>query len=84
MPPRQGTVSFEGEILTQKKRNSFRGAGWYWSPERVVSDPLMKVGEQVRRGQKRQESVKRCCQSMGRYGLGEDTEELYPFELSGE
>ena len=34
----QGTVSFEGEILTQ---------------------------------------------SMGRYGLGEDTEELYPFELSG-
>lgn len=28
----QGTVSFEGEILTQKKRNSFGGAGWYWSP----------------------------------------------------
>ena len=25
----------------------------------------------------------RCRQSMGRYGLGEDTEELYPFELSG-
>ena len=65
----QGTVSFEGEILTQKNKEQLRG--------------LMKVGEQVRRGQKDRESVKRCRQSMGRYGLGEDTEELYPFELSG-
>ena len=46
-------------------------------------DPLMKVGEQVRRGQKDKESVKRCRESLGRYGLGEDTEGLYPFELSG-
>lgn len=30
-------------------------------------DPLMKVGEQVRRGQKDKESVKRCRESLGRY-----------------
>ena len=80
----QGTVSFEGEILTQKKKEQLRGSRMVLVPQSVsYLDPLMKVGEQVRRGQKDRESVKRCRQSMGRYGLGEDTEELYPFELSG-
>ena len=61
-----------------------RGSRMVLVPQSVsYLDPLMKVGEQVRRGQKDRESVKRCRQSMGRYGLGEDTEELYPFELSG-
>lgn len=80
----QGTVSFDGEILNQKKKEQLRGSRMVLVPQSVsYLDPLMKVGEQVRRGQKDRESVMRCRQSMGRYGLGEDTEELYPFELSG-
>ena len=80
----QGTVFFEGEILNQKKKEQLRGSRMVLVPQSVsYLDPLMKVGEQVRRGQKDRESVMRCRQSMGRYGLGEDTEELYPFELSG-
>lgn len=80
----QGTVSFEGEILTQKRKEQLRGSRMVLVPQSVsYLDPLMKVGEQVRRGQKDKESVKRCRESLGRYGLGEDTEGLYPFELSG-
>ena len=81
----QGTVSFEGEILTQKKKEQLRGSRMVLVPQSVsYLDPLMKVGEQVRRGQKDRESVMRCRQSMGRYGLGEDTEELYPLNCPGE
>ena len=79
----QGTVSFDGEILNQKKKEQLRGAGWYWSPERVVSGSAYESGRTGTKGTKDRESVMRCRQSMGRYGLGEDTEELYPFELSG-
>ena len=80
----QGTVFFEGEILNQKRKEQLRGSRMVLVPQSVsYLDPLMKVGEQVRRGQKDKESVKRCRESLGRYGLGEDTEGLYPFELSG-
>ena len=79
-----GEIRFLGEPLTEKKIKRLRGHEIVLVPQSVsYLDPLMKVGEQVRRGQKDRESVKRCRQSMGRYGLGEDTEELYPFELSG-
>lgn len=80
----QGTVSFEGEILTQKRKEQLRGSRMVLVPQSVsYLDPLMKVGEQVRRGRKDKESVERCSEALGRYGLGEDTEGLYPFELSG-
>ena len=80
----QNAVFFEGEILNQKRKEQLRGSRMVLVPQSVsYLDPLMKVGEQVRRGQKDKESVKRCRESLGRYGLGEDTEGLYPFELSG-
>ena len=67
----QGTVSFEGEILTQKKKEQLRGSRMVLVPQSVsYLDPLMKVGEQVRRGQKDRESVKRCRQSMAGRGYG--------------
>ena len=34
-----GTVFFEGN-LEPEEEGTARGAGWYWSPERIVSDPL--------------------------------------------
>ena len=46
-------------------------------------DPLMKVGDQIRKGKTDAESRGRCRELLARYGLGPETETLYPFELSG-
>ena len=43
----------------------------------------MKVGPQVRRGENSPAARARCRQVLERYGLGPETEELYPFQLSG-
>ena len=80
----KGRIAFKGEELTGKRVGELRGRQMVLVPQSVsYLDPLMKVGDQVRRGQKDKESAKRCRESLGRYGLGEDTEGLYPFELSG-
>ena len=46
-------------------------------------DPLMKVGPQIRRGKRSPEARAKSRSVLERYGLGAETEELYPFELSG-
>lgn len=80
----RGTVSFDGEVLTQKRKEQIRGSRMVLVPQSVsYLDPLMKVGDQVRKGRKDRKSVMRGREALGRYGLGEETEDLYPFELSG-
>lgn len=79
-----GRIIFDGEVLTQKRKEQIRGTKMVLVPQSVsYLDPLMKVGEQVRKGKRDKESVLRCRNALERYGLGEDTEGLYPFELSG-
>ena len=46
-------------------------------------DPLMKVGPQLWKGKKDPETRRRFREALARYGLGPETEEFYPFELSG-
>ena len=46
-------------------------------------DPLMKVGAQLRKGSRDESVRRRTSQALQRYGLGRETEEMYPFELSG-
>ena len=76
----QGTVSFDGEILNQKKKEQLPGEpDGIGPPERVVSGSAYESGRTGTKGTKDRESVMRCRQSMGRYGLGEDTEELLSF-----
>ena len=43
----------------------------------------MKVGPQLRKGRKDAGTEERYRAALLRYGLGPETEELYPFELSG-
>ena len=43
----------------------------------------MKAGASVRKGKKDSETRRKCREVLARYGLGKETEELYPFELSG-
>ena len=80
----KGRIAFKGEELTGKRVGELRGREMVLVPQSVsYLDPLMKVGDQVRRGHKDGISRARSREVLGRYGLGEDTEELYPFQLSG-
>ena len=80
----KGRIAFKGEELTGKRVRELRGRQMVLVPQSVsYLDPLMKVGDQVRRGHKDGISRARRREVLGRYGLVEDTEELYPFQLSG-
>lgn len=79
-----GDIFFEGEALTEKRLKSVRGRELVLVPQSVsYLDPLMRVGNQVRQGRKDEESRKKCREALGRYGLGRESEALYPFQLSG-
>lgn len=79
-----GEIFFEGEPLTEKRLRKLRGCEIVLVPQSVsYLDPLMKAGDQIRKGKRDPDSRKRCRQVLERYGLGEKTENLYPFELSG-
>ena len=80
----KGRIAFKGEEMRGKRVGELRGRQMVLVPQSVsYLDPLMKVGDQVRRGHKDGISRARSREVLGRYGLGEDTEELYPFQLSG-
>ena len=80
----KGRIAFKGEELTGNRVGELWGRQMVLVPQSVsYLDPLMKVGDQVRRGHKDGISRARSREVLGRYGLGEDTEELYPFQLSG-
>ena len=80
----QGTVSFEGEILTQEEKGTASGEpDGIGPPERVVSGSAYEGGRTGTKGTKRQGEREALPPIHGALRLGEDTEELYPFELSG-
>lgn len=79
-----GGIAFEGEELTLRRVKELRGSRMVLVPQSVsYLDPLMKVGDQIRKGKKDAASVERSLKALGRYGLGAETQELYPSELSG-
>ncbi|HIV41780.1 MAG TPA: ABC transporter ATP-binding protein [Candidatus Mediterraneibacter guildfordensis] len=80
----EGTILYDGEPLTQERAKALRGREIFLIPQGVTYlDPLMKVGPQLRKGRKDAGTKERCRAALLRYGLGPETEELYPFELSG-
>lgn len=80
----EGEIRYSGELLTEKRVRKLRGREICLIPQGVTYlDPLMKVGAQLRKGKKDPDTKQRCRTALERYGLGADTEELYPFELSG-
>lgn len=80
----KGRIAFEGEELTGRRLRELRGNRLVLVPQSVsYLDPLMKVGGQLRKGRKDEASRTRSREVLGRYGLGEETEKLYPFQLSG-
>ena len=79
-----GTLLYNGAPLTPDRAAVLRGREIALIPQGVTYlDPMMRVGEQVRRGRNDPDTRARCRQALERYGLGPEVERLYPFELSG-
>ena len=80
----EGEILYDGEPLTRERQEKLRGREIALIPQGVTClDPLMKVGPQLWKGKKDPETRRRFREALARYGLGPETEELYPFELSG-
>ena len=79
-----GELLYEGSPLNEDRLKTLRGSKIAFVPQGVsYLDPLMRVGDQIRKGQKKKESREKSLELLKRYGLGEETERLYPFEISG-
>ena len=79
-----GRIDYDGMELTEKRIRALRGREIVLVPQSVsYLDPLMKAGASVRKGKRDSETRRKCGEVLARYGLGKETEELYPFELSG-
>ena len=80
----EGEIRYRGAPLTPERAEQLRGREIVLVPQGVTYlDPLMKVGPQVRRGRRDAETRERSRAVLARYGLGEEVEGRYPFELSG-
>ena len=82
-----GTIAFRGEVLTQERKEELRGEHICLIPQSVnFLDPLMKVREQAIgdvKGEEKERALKHQKEIFAKYGLAEDVEDMYPFELSG-
>ena len=79
-----GDILFDGEPLTPTRAARLRGKDITLIPQGVsYLDPLMTVGNNLRQGRRGTQARADARQAMGQYGLGPETEALYPFQLSG-
>ena len=80
----EGELRYRGEPLTPRRAERLRGREIVLVPQGVTYlDPLMKVGPQLRGGRRDVQARAQSREVLARYGLGPETEERYPFELSG-
>ena len=80
----QGELLFDGEQLTPERQARLRGREISLIPQAVTFlDPLMRVGRQARGVGPGGASAKQQREVFARYGLAEEVDELYPFQLSG-
>ena len=80
----EGEIRYDGAPLTPKRAERLRGREIVLVPQGVTYlDPLMKVGPQLRGDHRDARAKEQSRAVLERYGLGAETEELYPFELSG-
>ena len=79
----EGNLSFNGEAMTPELQRKVRGSEIALVPQSVAYlDPLMKVGKQVD-GHKKPYPIQKRREIFKRFSLPENTENLYPFQLSG-
>lgn len=77
----EGRIDYKGEPISPKRQKKLFGREIAFIPQSVdYLDPLMKVGRQVRGVYGTKE---RQRELFAKYQLEKDTEEKYPFQLSG-
>lgn len=80
----EGTILYLGQPLTPQRVRMLRGKEIVLVPQGVTYlDPLMKVGPQLRMGRRDSAAKKKAKDALARYGLGDDTANRYPYQLSG-
>lgn len=78
-----GTMRYDGAPLTPERQEALRGGEIALVPQSVAFlDPLMKVGRQAD-GHRKPFPTEKRRSLFRRFGLPEETEGLYPFQLSG-
>lgn len=78
-----GHLHYKGEELTPARQAQLRGSEIALVPQSVAYlDPLMKVGRQAD-GHRRPYPTEKRRKLFRRFGLPDETETLYPFQLSG-
>lgn len=78
-----GTMRWRGEEMTEKMQSDLRGGEIALVPQSVAFlDPLMRVGAQAD-GHKKPRPTEKRRGIFRRLQLPEETERLYPFQLSG-
>lgn len=78
-----GHLHYKGQELTPQLQAQLRGREVALVPQSIAFlDPLMKVGKQVDGHKKPRPTVKRR-EIFRRFDLPDETEKLYPFQLSG-
>lgn len=76
-----GTILYKGEEITKKRQKELYGREIAFIPQSVdYLDPLMKTGKQVQGVFGTKERQRELFQ---KYQLSEETEQKYPFQLSG-
>lgn len=76
-----GSMKFEGSSLTDERKALYRGKEIVLIPQSVdFLDPLMKVDRQVMGVKGSREKMKKV---FNKFGLGQEVEGMYPFQLSG-
>ncbi|MEG0378552.1 MAG: ABC transporter ATP-binding protein [Eubacterium sp.] len=87
LPPNascSGSMLYKGVILTPEEQKRLRGSDIALVPQSVnFLDPLMRVGTQVKKGERSEKAQKAQKEAFERFQLEERVARLYPFELSG-
>ena len=79
----QGQLRYKGQELTPDMQKKLRGTEIALVPQSIAFlDPLMKVGKQAD-GHKKPYPAEKRRSLFKRFSLPENTEKLYPFQLSG-
>lgn len=80
----KGQIIYDGTQLTEKSLKTLRGKKIALVPQSIsYLDPLMKIGRQYQGSQKGPDAKKRLREAFKEYSLCEDSEKLYPYQLSG-
>lgn len=78
-----GHIHYKGQELSAERQRQLRGTEIALVPQSVAYlDPLMKIGQQAD-GHKKPYPTEKRRSLFKRFGLPENTEQLYPFQLSG-